>query len=584
MMDTPLSSPASAPDLLRNAWVNSLAGLGLTLGLGMGLAGFLGLGETYVPKALAAYALILLVLLGFLPLHRPRARLGPANQVTLARGVLTALLIGLAGEGGGAGTGEAMGAGLAWTALALALLATALDGVDGYLARRYGWASPLGARFDMELDALLVAGLALLLWTMDRAGPWVLAAGAMRYVFVAAAFPWPWLRHPLPPSRRRQAICVAQILTLILALVPILPAAWASGVAALGLGLLSYSFAVDVVWLARRPVPMVVAAHQVRAPGVAGEAPGQSREQAEGEAGCRAGQTPRGHPGQCLDQEQGLGARRGESEGGGVFEGVAEDATDGVANGLAESRAWTAWRPWLGLAAALWVLNAALSFHGRWPTLGVEWRWELAPEIAFLVLLLAWGAGYGRRPSRRLIAGLAGVLTLLVLGRYLAVMAPALYGRPIDLIADARYLPEVIPMLAQAAPWPLLLGLPLAFLFLLGIIFVGLRWALGRLVAALASDAPRRLLTLLGGAAVAAYLAGLASPGLAWGPGFSRPVTLALAEQLHLAPQAPAAQASDTHIPDPHTSDAQAPKAQARAGASGPPPLPLFDSDLGRVQ
>jgi phosphatidylglycerophosphate synthase len=263
MMNTPLSSPASAPDLLRNAWVKGLAGLGLTLGLGLGLAGFLGLGEAYVFKALAAYGLILLVLLGFLPLHRPRARLGPANQVTLARGVLTALLIGLAGEGGGAEMGEALGAGLAWTALALALLATALDGVDGYLARRYGWASPLGARFDMEVDALLVAGLALLLWTLDRAGIWVLAAGAMRYVFVAAAFLWPWLRQPLPPSRRRQAICVAQVLTLTLALAPILPAAWAGAVAASGLVFLCYSFAVDIVWLARRPALLVVTAHQV---------------------------------------------------------------------------------------------------------------------------------------------------------------------------------------------------------------------------------------------------------------------------------------------------------------------------------
>ena len=513
MRNTQLSSQASVQDLWRSAWANGLAGLGLTLGLGMGLAGFLGLGQTYVPKALAAYGLILLVLLGFLPMHLPRTRLGPANQVTLARGVLMALLIALAGEGGGAGLGEAMGAGLAWTALALALMATALDGVDGYLARWYGWASPLGARFDMEVDALLVAGLALLLWTLDRAGPWVLAAGAMRYVFVAAAYFWPWLRQPLPPSRRRQAICVAQVLTLSLALAPILPVAWAGWVAASGLVLLCYSFAVDIVWLARRPVPLVVAATPVRTPG--------------------------------------------------------------AANGPS----WTAWRPWLVLAAALWLLNAALSFQGRWPTLGVEWRWELAPEIAGLVLLLAWGAGYGRRPSRRLIAGLAGVLTLLVLGRYLAVMAPALYGRPIDLIADVRYLPEVIPMLAQAAPWPLLLGLPLAFLLLLGIIFVGLRWALGRVAAALGVVAPRRLLILLGGVTFAAYLVGLASPSLAWGPGFSRPVTLALAEKLRLVPQA-----SDTDTADPHSSDAQAPKAQARAGAPGLSPSSLFDSDLGRVR
>ncbi len=471
---------------------------------------------------------MLLILMRFLPLHWPRVRLGPANQVTLLRGGLTSLLIALAGEGVSQGmmAGMGEGAGLAWTALALALLATALDGVDGYLARRRGWSSPFGARFDMEVDALLVAGLALLLWTLDRAGPWVLAAGALRYLFVAAGGCWPWLRRPLPPSRRRQAICLVQVLTLALALAPILPVAWAGALAALGLGLLCYSFAVDMAWLACRRTPPALSAPLVPSP-------------------------PRTRNPVTPDEEL----------------------------------AWTGWCPWLGLAAALWLLNAALSFQGRWPTLWVEVRWELSPEIAFLVLVLGGVAGvWGRRPSRRLMAGLAGILTLLVLGRYLAVMASALYGRPIDLIADARYLPEVIPMLAQAAPWPLLLGLPLAFLLLLGIIFVGLRWALGRVAAAINAVAPRRVLILLGGVTFATYLAGLASPGLAWGPGFSRPVTRALAEQFHLAPQAPAAQVSDAQASETHTAEAQGPKAQAWAGAPGLPPSPPLDSDLGRVR
>jgi phosphatidylglycerophosphate synthase len=500
--------PTSSPDrdLRRSAHANGLAGLGLTLGLGLGLAGGLGLNLTYVPKALATYGLILLVLMGFLPLHGPRARLGPANQVTLLRGVLTALLVAMAGE-------EA-GAGLAWTAFTLALIATTLDGVDGHLARRLGWASPLGARFDMEVDALLVAGLALLLWTLDRAGPWVLAAGAMRYVFLAAAFFWPWLRQPLPPSRRRQAVCVAQVLTLTLALAPILPAAWAGAVAALGLGLLGYSFAVDILWLARHHAPWAVTAPQVHA------------------APARGGGRDKG-------QDEGQGRTQGQS--------------------------WAGWRPWLALAAALWLLNTALSFHGRWPTLWVEVRWELSPEIAFLVLALGLAAGVWGRPSRRMIAGLAGILTLLVMARYAAVMAPALYGRPVNLIADARYLPEVVPMLLQSAPWPLLLGLALALLLLLGLIFVGLRWALRRLADALGARASRRLVTLLGGATVVIYLAGVASPRLAWEQGFSRPVTLALAEQIALAPQALAA-------------------AEGELAEQGLASRPMPGSDLGRVR
>ncbi len=493
------SQPPTQPydrDLVVSARTNGLAGLALTLGLGLSIAGILGLGLSYLAKALAAYGLIYLILLRYLPLHRPRARLGPANQVTLLRGVLTCLLIALAGEGMGEG------AGLAWTALALALVATALDGVDGYLARRHGWDSPLGARFDMEVDALLVAGLALLLWSLERAGPWVLAAGAMRYLFVAAGLIWPWLRQPLPPSRRRQAICVAQVLTLTLGLLPILPLAWARAVAVLGLGLLSYSFALDLAWLARHP----------------------------GSPGSDANRLPVRNPAS--------------------FE---------------TNQAWGGWRPWLGLVVALWLLNAALSFHARWPTLWVELHGDLSPEIALLVLILGGVAGLvGGRLSPGLTAGLAGILTLLVLGRYLAVMAPALYGRPIDLVADMRYLPDVIPMLARAAPWPLLLGLPVALLLLLGIIYGGMRWALGQLVVALGTAAPRRLLTLLGGSAVAAYLAGLSSPDLSWSPSFSRPLALDLAEQL--LPPAPIR---------PTQSGTEAPGLEVS---------PALSSDLGRVR
>ncbi|HPB76998.1 MAG TPA: CDP-alcohol phosphatidyltransferase family protein, partial [Chromatiaceae bacterium] len=261
----PVTPPTLArvidPALRRSARANGLAGLALTLvlGLGLDLVADLGLGAAFILQALAAYGLVLLILWWFLPLHWPRTRLGPANQVTLGRGVLTALVIALGVEAMGIDTagieaGEGMGSGavLAWTALALALLGTLLDGVDGHLARRLGWASPLGARFDMEVDALLIAGLALLIWTLDRAGPWVLAAGALRYLFVAAGAFWPWLRQPLPPSKRRQTVCVVQILTLTLALVPVLPPVWASRVAAIGLVLLLWSFGLDIAWLARQ--------------------------------------------------------------------------------------------------------------------------------------------------------------------------------------------------------------------------------------------------------------------------------------------------------------------------------------------
>jgi phosphatidylglycerophosphate synthase len=95
---------------------------------------------------------------------------------------------------------------LAWSIVVLALIALVLDGVDGRVARRRGEASAFGARFDMETDALLILVLAALAWSLGKAGAWILLAGALRYLFVAAGFVLPWLRAELPPSRRRQTV------------------------------------------------------------------------------------------------------------------------------------------------------------------------------------------------------------------------------------------------------------------------------------------------------------------------------------------------------------------------------------------
>jgi phosphatidylglycerophosphate synthase len=169
---------------------------------------------------------------------------GAANGVTLTRGAMTLLLAALIGVRSGAALG--------WAVVAVAMVAVVLDGVDGWLARSRNEASAFGARFDMEVDALLIVVLAALVWHLDKAGLWILAAGLLRYAFVLASFALPWLERPLPSSRRRQTVCVLQIVSLIGALVPAVTPPWSGAVASAGLVLLAWSFAVDVVWLARR--------------------------------------------------------------------------------------------------------------------------------------------------------------------------------------------------------------------------------------------------------------------------------------------------------------------------------------------
>ncbi len=172
-------------------------------------------------------------------LHAPS--FGAANAVTLARGALTVMLLALLGVRAAE-----------WWLVGLATLAAALDGVDGALARRRGEAGEFGARFDMETDALLILVLAALVWQHGKAGVWILLAGLLRYLFVAASYLKPWLGAALPPSRRRQAVCVVQIVSLIGALVPIVTQPASAALALAGLIVLIWSFAVDVAHLARQ--------------------------------------------------------------------------------------------------------------------------------------------------------------------------------------------------------------------------------------------------------------------------------------------------------------------------------------------
>nr|WP_051712348.1 CDP-alcohol phosphatidyltransferase family protein [Spirillospora albida] len=165
--------------------------------------------------------------------------LGPADRVTLGRVVLAGGVTALVADGPGTA---------GWALAAVASAALVLDGVDGWVARRTGTATELGARFDMEVDAFLILVLSVEVAVSD--GAWVLAIGAMRYVFGAAAWALPWLRRALPASVARKAVAVVQGMALTAA--ALLPHPFAIAVAAAALAALAWSFGRDVRWLAGR--------------------------------------------------------------------------------------------------------------------------------------------------------------------------------------------------------------------------------------------------------------------------------------------------------------------------------------------
>ena len=175
--------------------------------------------------------------------YHSHARFGAANVLTLYRAAGTALLAGWIPA-----ASQLPQAGLLWLSL-IAVFLLSLDGLDGYLARRTRLASAYGARFDMEIDALLTLVISALVWQSGEAGIWILTLGLMRYVFVLAGSVVTALNNPLYPSFRRKLICVVQLATLCAMLSPWIQPPWSIALGIIACLLLTASFVRDTHWL-----------------------------------------------------------------------------------------------------------------------------------------------------------------------------------------------------------------------------------------------------------------------------------------------------------------------------------------------
>ncbi|MBA2946480.1 CDP-alcohol phosphatidyltransferase family protein [Streptomyces himalayensis] len=209
--------------------------------IGLGPAGWL----TGLAFAAATWAVLTRAL------HRSRPRsFGPANRVTLGRATLVGGVTALVADSFESPPPLTI-------LVTLTAVALILDAVDGKVARRTGTATPLGARFDMEVDAFLI--LVLSVYVAMSLGAWVLLIGAMRYAFVAAAWVLPWLRGQLPPSTARKAVAALQGIVLLVAGAGILPPGPEFAVVLAALTLLTWSFARDIRWLWGARAPRTVA-------------------------------------------------------------------------------------------------------------------------------------------------------------------------------------------------------------------------------------------------------------------------------------------------------------------------------------
>lgn len=74
----------------------------------------------------------------------------------------------------------------AWAALVLFVGAALSDIVDGYLARKLGLQSTMGAFLDPLADKLLVTGVMIMLIPMDRLPAWMVAVFILRELTITA--------------------------------------------------------------------------------------------------------------------------------------------------------------------------------------------------------------------------------------------------------------------------------------------------------------------------------------------------------------------------------------------------------------
>jgi CDP-diacylglycerol--glycerol-3-phosphate 3-phosphatidyltransferase len=247
----PIDDSAALPSL-QGRWLATacLGGAGL-LGGALVLLGQLG--EADALRWLAAAAIVFGYQLAFV---RPRLRLnlragettllpelGPGNTLTLARGVLLAMLAGflvVAWPGGA----------LAWAPAALYMAADLADYFDGYLARISRHATRLGEAIDLEFDALgLLVGVGVAIH-IGQLPLWFLPFGLARYAFVFGM----WILErigrsprPLPESVSRRPIAGLTMAFVSAALWPIVLPAVATLAGALFSIPFTFSFGRD--WL-----------------------------------------------------------------------------------------------------------------------------------------------------------------------------------------------------------------------------------------------------------------------------------------------------------------------------------------------
>lgn len=174
---------------------------------------------------------------------------------------------------------------------------------------------------------------------------------------------------------------------------------------------------------------------------------------------------------------------------------------------MAPASPWVVAAWLLRFGAAFGLLNTLLTFENRWPGFGVAYMPRLSFELCLaVVLLMGWVAWRGA-VSARLAMLLAAAVVALAALRYADVTAPAVLGRPVNLVWDGHHAVELLRLAAQARPAWQVAAVLTALVAGSVLLLLLARAAIVVLALCLAWSRPRRLLL----ASVAALTASFAA-------------------------------------------------------------------------
>ena len=107
------------------------------------------------------------------------------------------------------------------TAFVLFLLAGVSDAIDGYLAKRFGWQTTLGAYLDPLADKLLIVSIFMAMGFLGELPSWLVIAVVSRDILILIGVVMTWLVGPpmqISPSIVSKANTTAQIVLAALVL------------------------------------------------------------------------------------------------------------------------------------------------------------------------------------------------------------------------------------------------------------------------------------------------------------------------------------------------------------------------------